>query len=56
MARYLVLLLALIYLHGCTDNNPDKYELKSPCSSADIDGQDNAQSPCKRRPANIWMG
>jgi len=44
--RILILLLGVIALQSCT-SDPMKYELKSPCVSAD---SDSAAAPCTRRP------
>lgn len=44
--RVFLILLSLVILQNC-QSDPTKYELKSPCVSADSNG---AQVPCKRRP------
>jgi uncharacterized lipoprotein YajG len=52
MAKYLVLLCAVVMLAACR-SDPNKYELKSPCVSADSDSH---VGPCqKRMPANQWI-
>ncbi len=49
--KYLFILLAVFLVQGCASDSDEKYDLKSPCVSADVDG--GKANPCqKRRPAN----
>lgn len=46
--RILFILIAPLLLSSCYSGNPDKkYNLKSPCVSADVSGSE--QNPCIRR-------
>ena len=56
MYKYFALIAILFASQACTDTNPDKYELKSPCVSASLSEVSAAQSPCVRRPANQHVG
>lgn len=43
--------MAVFLIQGCTTDSDEKYDLKSPCVSADQDGA--KANPCqKRRPVN----
>lgn len=44
--RIFLVILSLLVLQSC-QSDPEKYELKSPCVSAD---SPSAQVPCVRRP------
>jgi hypothetical protein len=47
--KYVVLLLMVFFVQGCAEESAEKYELKSPCVSADTD----KDAPCqRRRPVN----
>jgi len=52
MIRTALIILSLFALQGCFNNDPNRYELKSPCASADT-GQ---ITPCIRVPVNKSMG
>jgi hypothetical protein len=52
MLKLSILLLLSVSVIGCTGASDKKYELKSPCVSADIPGATH-QAPCvRRRPIN----
>jgi hypothetical protein len=52
--RYLFLILSVLLLQSCFKNDPEKYELKSPCVAAD--NPEHSGAPCQRRPVNNWLG
>ena len=51
--KYVYVILVLLMVQGCAEDDGEKYELKSPCVSADTDND----APCqKRRPKNQGIG
>ena len=46
------MLLVILFVQGCAEDDASKYELKSPCVSAETEND----APCqKRRPQNQGM-
>jgi hypothetical protein len=49
--KYLLVIMSVFLLQGCAADSDEKYDLKSPCVSADQDG--GKANPCqRRRPVN----
>ncbi|MDA0781472.1 MAG: DUF2706 domain-containing protein [Rickettsiales bacterium] len=51
--KYIYVVLMLLFIQGCAKDDSAKYDLKSPCVSADTDND----APCqKRSPKNQAIG
>ena len=47
------MILVVFFIQGCAEDSHEKYELKSPCVSAET----GKEAPCqKRRPVNQGIG
>lgn len=57
MNKIILIVLLALSIQACVNNDPDKYEMRSPCVSADVDGGQVAQpAPCQKRPINKTIG
>jgi hypothetical protein len=52
MKKFVLVVVMTLFMQGCISGNAEKYELKSPCVTADSISFDYSQPCSKRSPAN----
>lgn len=50
--KKILLIIIPLFLFSCAQDSQEKYDLKSPCVSAEIIDNDNFDTPCVRRSVN----